>query len=1365
MRNNSPSLDWLLWSSAITQAALQQTGQAEQKIRQLEQQVQDLTQQLQQQKALSSQSSVSPTTQPQQEQFNFNLHQAELLTMVYEGVEHPVFVLEVTEEQDFRFLGWNPAAEKITGIKSTAVVGKTPEQILLPESAAVVRQNYQRCLETDSTTTYEEYHVFQGIGLWSLTTLNPLKDAAGKTYWIVGTGIDITELKQTTVALEKSQEQSRLALDLTGLGWWEWQVSDNRMAWSETLSQLLGCDPTLEPSLEAWLNAIHPEDRDRMAASAQSTLEIRCPDEAEYRVVHPDGTVRWLLGRSRVVWDEQKRPLRIVGTTMDITHRKQAELALQESEQNRRLILDLTNIGWWDLGLPHGPVTWSDTMFRLLGYRLGEIEPSLAAWRNRLHPDDADRVDAEMQHNLETGELKDLEYRVVHPNGTVHWLLGRGQIVSYDHQWSQPSRIVGVLIDITERKQTEIALQQSEEQRRLVFDLTDIGWWNWHIPTDQNIWSETMVRLLGYQVGEVEPSEAAWRARIHPEDLDRIDQVVQRVMRTGQSEETEYRIIHPDGTIRWLLDRNRLFLSDQQQPERLFGILIDVTERKQAEVELQRVQTLLKAALQIGRIACWEMDLQTQLVRGVGSFTEGWPEFWEIPWEESLQVVHPDDRERVRQSLQAVIADESENIIEYRSAIPGDIVRTIVINRKLFKDGNGKPQCIIGASFDITELRQTEANLETSRSFLEAAISIGKLACWEINLQTQQVRGMGTFSDNNSQMWEMPLQASWQTVYLDDREQFQQVFHKAIENCSAFSYEYRSVIEGGILQWILVNGRVLADSTGQPHRVVGASIDITELKQAEAELRQLNEELENRVAQRTAELQQAKEAADQANRAKSHFLANMSHEIRTPMNAILGFSELLQRSGVDAKSQLYLKTIASSGKTLLALIDDILDFSKIEAGQLLLNYEPVNLRQVLQETKDVFAEMATRRQLMLVLNMVEPLPEAVLFDELRLRQILLNLGSNALKFTEYGSVQISLSTQPNSDGETVRLQLVVEDTGMGIKPQDQERIFELFVQSQGQSNRKYGGTGLGLAITQQLTQLLGGQIQLQSEPGVGSRFTVVFPTVQIVNLPLLPTSMPVKATDLKQFQPATLLLIDDVASNRALIESYFADSPHQLWVAETGKEGLKLAKQHRPDVVLLDLQLPDLSGWKVLKRLKQHENTQSIPVILLTAMPLDPDLPQRQDCVEVLQKPVRQQQLIVALEKILPLEEEKITVWGESSANFDRIHFQEVVEIYQKVEPESEINLINSRDWSILIEQLHDIEATVFPELCQTMKLRELRQFTVLLRDLAQQHSCKLLQNYVVVLTEQLDTFNWTDLPNTIRTFPTLAHTLEQGKL
>ncbi len=457
------------------------------------------------------------------------------------------------------------------------------------------------------------------------------------------------------------------------------------------------------------------------------------------------------------------------------------------------------------------------------------------------------------------------------------------------------------------------------------------------------------------------------------------------------------------------------------------------------------------------------------------------------------------------------------------------------------------------------------------------------------------------------------------------------------------------------------------------------------------------------------ELEKAVETAEIANRAKSEFLANMSHEIRTPMNAIVGFCDLLKDLISEPRSHSYIKSIAASSNTLLALINDILDLSKIEAGKLQLNYQPINLRLLTEEIQQIFSQKALEKNLSLLLEIEKTVPTAIIFDEIRLRQILFNVVGNAIKFTEAGSVKICLRncSLENStvDSNKTCLQVIVEDTGIGIAANQLDRIFDTFIQSEGQSTRKYGGTGLGLAITRRLTEMLGGRVSVESELGKGSTFSFIFPDVSItegtvtgkiefasvlssLGLQEQPTILD---KDLNLFLPMKVLVVDDVQSNRDLIQSYFEGTQHSLLMAKNGLEGIKLARQERPDVILLDLRMPNMDGHQVLQALTGEVETQQIPVIILTASALKEDEAILKPlCSGFLRKPVTRYQLVSEFEKILPYQYNYSFNYGENSSQKK----EELGDLSEKL-PE-------------LLAKLDREEETIWPQLCNTMKMREL---------------------------------------------------------
>jgi len=350
-------------------------------------------------------------------------------------------------------------------------------------------------------------------------------------------------------------------------------------------------------------------------------------------------------------------------------------------------------------------------------------------------------------------------------------------------------------------------------------------------------------------------------------------------------------------------------------------------------------------------------------------------------------------------------------------------------------------------------------------------------------------------------------------------------------------------------------------------------------------------------------LLEAKDAADSANRAKSEFLANMSHEIRTPLNAVIGFSELLTTQVKDPKQQSYLAAIQTGGRSLLTLINDILDLSKIEAGRLDIQPETVNLRLLMEEVRQIFTLKANDKKLELLVEADASLPTALLLDEARLRQVLLNLVGNAVKFTDRGHVAITARASASQETpDAMDVLLTVSDTGIGIPAEQCETIFEAFRQQDGQSTRKYGGTGLGLTITRRLIELMRGKITVRSTIGEGSAFDITLPRVPVAaNQNAAALLQTTESAQNIAFAGGTVLVADDVPFNRSLLREWLSQAGVSFIEAEDGEQALQLAETERPDVMLLDIRLPKIDGYEALRRLKSRPATAAIPVIALTA--------------------------------------------------------------------------------------------------------------------------------------------------------------------
>ena len=414
---------------------------------------------------------------------------------------------------------------------------------------------------------------------------------------------------------------------------------------------------------------------------------------------------------------------------------------------------------------------------------------------------------------------------------------------------------------------------------------------------------------------------------------------------------------------------------------------------------------------------------------------------------------------------------------------------------------------------------------------------------------------------------------------------------------------------------------------------------IDELQRTHREIEQHRDLLEERIRQRTEELENAMRTALAASQAKSEFLANMSHELRTPMNGLLGMLDVVLESGLDGEQREHLETAQHSAYSLLALLNDILDLSKIEAGRMMIEKVPFNLRTVLEDCVKSYQARAQQKRVALHFNMESSAPSNIMGDPLRLRQIVTNLLSNAIKFTERGFVAVEVKAEP-LEGRTAEVSLQVRDTGTGIDNEKLVAIFDKFTQADGSITRKYGGTGLGLAITKRLTELQDGRVTVESTVGVGSTFTISLP-YQVVpeSAPSAVESAPMaEVPTADRARAARILLVEDNVVNQKVVLAVLRKKKYHIDVAGDGREALSLMDASEPyDLLLMDVQMPILDGLETTRVIRKNPRWTSLPILAMTAHAMTGD---RERCLQAgmngyISKPIQPAHLIATITEAL----------------------------------------------------------------------------------------------------------------------------------
>ncbi|MBD2355592.1 PAS domain S-box protein [Tolypothrix sp. FACHB-123] len=812
------------------------------------------------------------------------------------------------------------------------------------------------------------------------------------------------------------------------------------------------------------------------------------------------------------------------------------------------------------------------------------------------------------------------------------------------------------------RKQAEAALRVSEERLRLSLEAGRMGIWDWNILTNDLAWSDNLEPLHGFAPGTFGGTFEAFLEIVHPQDREILTNAIANAVSSVSDYNTEFRIIWPDGSIRWMLGKGQAFRDATGRAVRMIGVGMDITSRKQAEEGLRRSEQKYRNIFENSLVGIGRSRLEDGLFLEINQPCAeiiGYSNVADLigkRYAPEFQV-NPD----ARAALFAEIEQHGE-VRNYEIQLrrqDGELRWGLMSARP-----NLEESCLEFMIVDISDRKQAEQALKRraqaqsllssiSRQFLDRDLHTA------INFTLQAIAQfidserccIYAYSDNQAQCyllyeWHQPgiesmaNQAS--NLSISEFPEYHQQLLQGKVIQSTFTPENLNPIEREIVAATSVKS-VVAVPMIHSEKVVGIVLaNVVHASktwsQEDVNLLKLVGEIiaMGRVRHQAEQaLLFAKEAAEAANRAKSTFLANMSHELRTPLNAILGFAQLMERdTSLTDKQRQSLATINRSGEHLLNLINDVLDMSKIEAGRIVLHSEPLDLHQLLQTIQDMFQIRAKAKQLCLRFEIAANIPQYINTDEGKLRQVLINLLGNAVKFTQKGTVTLRTTAEmrrlDNQQQQGCILYFEIEDTGRGIAPEDMDKLFQPFVQSS--SNQAIEGTGLGLAISRQFIRLMGGDINCSSSLGQGATFRFHLLVTLAEAWQQTPQFTTGKVIGLVGAQPIyRILVVDDAPNNQDIIVQLLSEVGFEVSCANNGQEAIALWQTWQPHVIFMDMRMPVMDGYTATREIRnqaqqQAKENQTI-IIALTASAFEEEKSTilAAGCNDLIRKPFREQ--------------------------------------------------------------------------------------------------------------------------------------------
>jgi PAS domain S-box-containing protein len=1007
-----------------------------------------------------------------------------------------VHLYEVRNDQ-LIFTGANKTADEILGIHHKRLVGMTLEKAFPPLSDTEIPFQYKKVADTGTAfeaerINYEDQEISGAFQVYAVQTV------PGK---IAVMFLDITEKKKAEEALKTGQEKLR-----------------------KYNKELVHTKQELDKSLQA-LASVNRSLLEMQVNLENTNTDLKDKNEEIYR-----------LNQN---YEAQNEELKKTNARLEETNARIVEISkkIRHNEQQLRIVLENSRDIVYSINYTSGTFEYVSPVIReILGYPDSEfLNQSPEILFNLMHPDDLRQYGKFWQEIIDLGKkdtfLFEIGYRLKDKDGKYHWMSENNKLLK--DEGGRPLYLIGSIRDITELKNSDIALRNSEERLALAIEATDQGLWDIDLKNNFRYFSPRCFSILGYKPGEIPDTYETLLSLVHPDEKEFL---LKNMNSLSGSEKNmiyvEFRIRHKTGEFLWTLIRGKCVERNEKgMASRIIGTFINITERKAFELTLKQKNEELQTA------------------------------------EEELRVIN--DELLVLNEKQEIQNRELQQTYEKLKASEENFKQLADNIVDIFWLREGKRIIYLSSAFEkVTGIKREEA-MQDPESIFKAIHPDDKQAHW-------------FFGDPD-----------------------------IIENEGYITNQFRILKPDNSIRWIWSRIFPVYDPNGKIYRMAGIASDIT-----------LQKELEN-------ELRMAKDKAQESDMLKSTFLANISHEIRTPMNGIIGFASLLARTAVNDESRnRYIEIINKSSDQLLHIIDDIIDISKIEANQVQVVYNPCDINALLDDIYVFYSRELVKAEK----NQIELIPiyslnndkSIIITDSMRLRQIIGNLMSNAIKFTEKGTIRFGYEMEGID-----HIKFFVEDSGIGIDPSKSDIIFQPFRQVDEGDARRFGGTGLGLSISLGFVKMMQGKMWHESTPGKGTSF--------YFTLPYRSAAVPDQPSDYMSemagpsWTGKRILIVEDDDLNFEYLNAILEPTSITIERAKDGVQAVDLCMKEKFDIVLMDIRIPKLDGLQATRKIR--ESGMTLPVVAQTAfaMPNDREKCLDAGCNDYVSKPVNKNMLIEVL--------------------------------------------------------------------------------------------------------------------------------------